>query len=327
MGVLKTISNIDGWVSKSSLYATLRHTLLLVPVFLAIIFGCQKLETNPPHKRNQEIRTEERLDAFIYEDDSLMRLDAHNVFPTTQGYIGLDSRAGKKKIVLLGNSPIKAYEWHQIQSYAAFEELYHDIENEDINKPFSNSILNISAGRKIEVKLRPFLSRIVVRSLKCDFKGKPYEDISLENIKIYLTNISARVFFTQEDFSHPIRFVNQGRLNDWAKYHTIKSVGKTCLYPMLELFCFPNTCIKDGVGTPFTRLVIEGSINSQTYYYPININRTPGNGVERNREYIFDICLTQTGTNDPDIPIEKEEAEVKLKIKEWNEKEEYEISF
>lgn len=329
MGILEKISNINGWVSTKSLYAILRHTLLLVPVFLAIIFGCQKTETLSYFKRGQENKTNERLDAFVYEDDSLKRLDAYNIFQTIQGYIGLDSRAGKKKVVLLGNSPIKDYEWHQIQSYTAFEELYHDIENENINKPFSNSILNIHTGGKgkIDVKLKPFLSRIFIRSIKCNFKGKPYENATLKNVKIYLTNISARVYFTQEEFSYPIRFVNQGRLSDWAESHIIQSIGKTCLYPKLELFCFPNTCAQDGVGTPFTRLVIEGSIDGQTYYYPININRNPGNGVERNTEYIFDIIITQTGTNDPDIPIEKEEAKVVLKIEKWKEKEEYEIVF
>ncbi len=328
MGVLKKISNINGWVSKTFLDAVLRHTLLLVPVFLAIIFGCQKAEMSFGYKKSQEVKPE-RLDAFIYEYDSLMRLDAYNIFQKIQGNISLDSRSGSKRVVLLGNSPIKDYYWHQIQSYSALTSLYHDIENEDIERPFMNSILNISTGgiKKINVRLRPFLSKIVLRSIRCDFSGKPYEDSQLENVKIYLTNICARVNFTQEEFSYPVRFVNQGRLNDWTKSYTIQTISKNHFYPNVELFCFPNTCAQDGMGTPFTRLVIEGSLNGKTYYYPININRKPGNGVERNREYIFDIVITQTGTNDPDIPIEKEEAEITLKIEKWKEKTEYSIAF
>ena len=78
MGILDKISNINGWVSQKSLYAILRNTLLLAPVFLAIIFGCQKLEYESNFKKSSEVKKEERLDAFIYEDDSLMRLDAYN---------------------------------------------------------------------------------------------------------------------------------------------------------------------------------------------------------------------------------------------------------
>ena len=85
-------------------------------------------------------------------------------------------------------------------------------------------------------------------------------------------------------------------------------------------------------------VVIEGKIQDETWYWPIDINRDsgpgeegggPGEGVgiERNRRYIFDVTIRGKGTKDPDMPVTSMMAETILKVQTWKEKEEYYVGF
>ena len=50
-------------------------------------------------------------------------------------------------------------------------------------------------------------------------------------------------------------------------------------------------------------------------------------GVSRNSRYIYDIRIRSLGSKDPDFAIEPEDADIKLEIEEWEEKEEYGVRF
>ena len=86
----------------------------------------------------------------------------------------------------------------------------------------------------------------------------------------------------------------------------------------------------EGPGTPFTRLVIEGKIRGETFWWPIEINREDGTqvpGIHRNCRYVFDIVITRKGNKDPDTAIGKETADIRMETRPWNEKEEQVIPF
>ena len=86
--------------------------------------------------------------------------------------------------------------------------------------------------------------------------------------------------------------------------------------------------------------MIEGKIQGETWYWPIDINRGwvgseggPGvgsgvcPGVESNRRYVFDVTIRGKGTKDPDTPVTAAMAETVLKAQTWKEKEEYFVGF
>jgi hypothetical protein len=106
------------------------------------------------------------------------------------------------------------------------------------------------------------------------------------------------------------------------------NIGKFWLKPEIKLWCYPSNAYEASIGTPFSRLVIEGKISGQTYYWPVNINRTEdGNGIDRNRQYIYDIKITRKGSTDPDIPVEAEDIEITFKTAIWEEKENCIVGF
>ena len=94
--------------------------------------------------------------------------------------------------------------------------------------------------------------------------------------------------------------------------------------PILEVLFLQQT----DVGSPFTRLVIEGKIQGETWYWPIDINRDEaGVGIERNSRYVFDIILRSKGTKDPDTPASPEMTEIKFETRKWKEKDGYHVEF
>ena len=107
-----------------------------------------------------------------------------------------------------------------------------------------------------------------------------------------------------------------------------KEIGINTIKPAITLRCYPNEIEEESPGGSFTRIVIEGKVDGKTYYWPININRNNnGTGVNRNSRYIYDIRIRRLGSEDPDFAIEPEDADIKLEIEEWEEKEEYGVRF
>jgi hypothetical protein len=95
--------------------------------------------------------------------------------------------------------------------------------------------------------------------------------------------------------------------------------------PGISLLCYPNPAIEESPGSPHTRLVIEGVIDSQVYYWPVTINK--GKGIGRGEHYIFDILIRRKGVADPDTPIDDAGVNIRLRIKPWTEKEGYSVGF
>ena len=110
----------------------------------------------------------------------------------------------------------------------------------------------------------------------------------------------------------------------------IEDIGKSPLEANINLHCYPNMSSAESPGSAFTRLVIQGDIEGQTWYWPININRSTtgvGAGVERNMNYIYDIIITRKGSADPDTAISTGSITINMNVEEWREKENCKVHF
>ena len=75
----------------------------------------------------------------------------------------------------------------------------------------------------------------------------------------------------------------------------------------------------------YTRLVIQGDLNGNTYYYPISINRegfgyssVNGHcGVKRNTSYKLDVTICRPGSTDPDEILEYGTLSTNLNVLDW----------
>lgn len=284
------------------------------------------------------------IDIFIFNDDRLGWLDSYQRFVGADpGAVSAASRKGKKIIVAVANPAREISAWSGINSFEAMLKTTASIWDEDPGAPLMCGYEEVSMGEEnsCTIELVPMLSEIKVNSLRCDFSGRPYHGEELSDIRIYLTNVNAEVpIFNAEGFM-PKEIINAAGLSEadmlrishpeMLSGRLDSPVGNNTVYPGISLYCYPNDCTEQSIGSPFTRLVIEGKLCGQTYYYPIDINRGDDlqgkAGVGRNSRYVYDIIITRTGTPDPDIPADVTMVDINMTVRPWDELEEDEITF
>ena len=100
----------------------------------------------------------------------------------------------------------------------------------------------------------------------------------------------------------------------------VGDIGKVRRYPDRPFFCYANPRGQDGI--PRTRLVLEGTLDGQHCYYPLEISH-----LEAGKVYNFDITLRRMGSPDPDIPVSSDAVLVETQIIPWESREAYTVTF
>lgn len=285
---------------------------------------------------NDTIRS---MDVLVFNDDLLQRIDCYQRFDkTSEEILQIGSCSGNKIIFLCANSQWGKDDWRAADSFRKTALMKADLEKEDRNHPLMSAEIRTGTEEDIHIaRLERLSSTVTVRSICCDFSGRPYDGENITEARIYLTNINGTCSITAKGTDKTERIINHGGLiaQDLMEFHDstlvinhLGTIGSSPTQAHTELICYPSTSLEDNIGSPFTRLVIEGKIQGETWYWPININRDPGGkGIERNMKYIYDIVLTRKGSKNPDTPISQDMAGITFEAERWNEKEEYHVEF
>ena len=265
----------------------------------------------------------QRLDIFVFFQDGVQALDSYSRTYTysTSGTM-FSSSTGRRKVVIVANSHMTDNGIEHIYSYEDLAASVSEFTSDSPLSPVMTGEAEFIAGtdRKVSVTLGPIMSQIEVASVKCDMKGA-WAGHRLQNVKLYITGMSNRTGLLEEEDFQPAEILNHGafveedmrRLNySGMSYKYLGNgtrQGNATSYGNAALYCYPNTAKEESIGSPFTKLVIEGTMDGKTYYYPIPVNR-PGygwtggkEGIGRNVKYVLDITLTRPGSDDPDTPV------------------------
>lgn len=353
----RTFTHIAFADSLDSVYTVFFKSMLILSLVILtapVIQGCHKHEhpqdsgfTEVPQKSSVKLAVRQSegiqirsVDAFVFNDDALQRIDCYQKCNgLTDGQILVGSSSGKKIVLLCANAPWSKKDWEDVSSYTKASSVRMGLEDEDREYPTMSATTHITAGGKEGITLERLTSEVALKSIQCDFSGKPYEGEEITDAKVYLININATCRLTPTDNEPIERIINHGNLiqEDMNKFKSLNfvfsnlgTIKLTHTYPDVRFLCYPNTSTEESIGTPFTRLVVEGKIQGETWYWPININRnkeTDHEGIIRNRRYNYDITIRSKGTKDPDTPIIPEMAETIFTIEKWKEKNPYQVSF
>ena len=282
------------------------------------------------------------LDILTFEDDRLERLDAYQRINDFKGDVAyIESTSGKKIIFLyMGRKPYNQ-EWSHINSYGGLKETRLYLKHESCDCPTLTGEFRINAGDSSgKAILKPLISEVRIAAISCDFSGTPYADSHITDLKAYLINVNSSCPLSYSTPGKPVEILNHGMLSDddiitmtdpGTLYSFLtKHLDSSTLRPECRFLCMPNYGVEGNPGNPPTRLVLEGAINGQTYYWPINIGSQDSGDtyiIERNCCYSFDILIRRKGTTDPDIPFNLKTDDIKLRIEKWTEKKEYGIDF
>lgn len=284
------------------------------------------------------------LDLFFFNEEPPQRLDTYQRIEGagTAAAVGA-SRSGRKILAVLANSPADRYRWADVNSLGGLAKKMIDLQEEAPAHPFMSGLVRLEAlpAGSVSVPLAPHTARIELRSLRCDFRGRSYEGAALEDVKVYLTNVSATRSVLADSAASPVSFINAGRLNDSdiAGFRApelicaslSRPVGNTAVYPGIFLHCYPNQGTEEGPGSPFTKLVIEGRVEGETCYYPIAVNRGPSAfgqpGIAADCTYRFDLTLTRKGSADPDGALEPGTVLTRFSVVDWQTQKDTVITF
>ena len=173
---LTTVSTRFG----SRLSAATRGALCHLPAFLFLACTPQALPEEPaPAARKAQIyiypsgKTNiQGLDLLYFQDAPLYRLDAYQHLDGITGnrVTGTSSTAARS-VVILSNYPTDTYAWSGVRSIESLADLPFRLGDED---PAAPMLFGISeAGVMDQVVLRPMLAKISLRSIACDFSGRP----------------------------------------------------------------------------------------------------------------------------------------------------------
>lgn len=276
------------------------------------------------------------VDILIF-DSSTGRLNTYQRISNPDSWqLKASSSEGWMLFTVLSNAQKEAYDWAEICSREGLESLTVNLENERRGHPSMSGECTGHSGSILDLSMKRTTAEIRVRKISCDFISKAYSGCSIEDPKIYLTNVNAETPIMGNGSNNAQRIINIGGLNhdDMSKFkepgiicqELQQPIGHNPILSDICLICYPNPIMTESPGTPVTRLVLEGRISGKTYFWPININ-LKGNGIKGNCIYTYDIHISRPGTSDPDIPVELGEGELIMEVERWNEMEDYGVYF
>lgn len=263
------------------------------------------------------------LNTFVYFSDSAGLLDSFSyIGDFEEEAVSVSSTSGERRIVMTANFPSDRIPYEDALDYASLCSIVCDIADDSPQAPFmSGEILcRTGPGSGHRLILEPMLARVAVSSFTVDFSGHPYRNSTLENTKAYITNVNGLCHIAGEADAGQSSIYNYGAYDPEGCKRLAHPEMLYCEpVSSRQMYCYPNSVAKGGaqvLGRAVTRLVIEGTIDGTTWYYPISIGER---GVERGKSYLFDIKITGTGTSDPDTEVESGMAEIKARVENWME--------
>lgn len=269
-------------------------------------------------------------DVFLYDAET-GTLDAWQEWDGTGDLLTCSSGREERIAAVVANLPDRDFGWNEIRSLDALRSLHCALEEEQAGAPVMSGMVSIPAGFDGEatLTLEPLLTRVRLRSLCCDFSERPYAGAELSDIRAFLVNAGSETqLFPPEDGAFPSAYLNLGDNGDGAAHPGFLDsfvadwAGSMPVFPDATLYCYANPAEEESPGTPLTKLVIQGNLLGETWYYPILLPCP-----QRNTEYVYDVTLTRTGTHDPDQALDPGAASVRLTTQPWDERDTQIIPF
>ncbi len=249
---------------------------------------------------------------FIY--DSNNRLESYYDSDTSAGSISLIASKGHKKAVIISQFPENELYFERIGTCDAMAETTVSYLIEDPSSPFLSAVYEYDSDNEIDrtdiIELQPLLARIEIRYFAADFSGEPYSGSKFSDAKAYLVDINGN-YGILGTYAGESELLNNGGFD----YYGLSRIRHPeMLYSSIVegavLYCYPGQ---------ETKLVIEGTIDGNTYYYPIDLNATGEMVCGGN--YIYDIFIKKKGVTDPETIADPQTITIKTKRNPWVEKE------
>lgn len=236
----------------------------------------------------------DRIDIFCFEENEAGLLDTFTRMETEgMNSLEINSGAGVRRIVAIAN--LEGEYYRNIRSLSDMQRLIINMDDDNPESPVMTGQITAVTGGIIRIRLEPIMSFIRIDEIETT--------IDINNLRVFLRNANKACPLLHSDDYLPTDIFDTQQLPATAG---------------TSFMCYPNDILEESLGCQYTRLVFAGEINDTTWYWPINVNRSPYGqvvgkpGIGRNSEYGYNIRITKKGVLDPDLPIWLGDASVTL---------------
>lgn len=269
----------------------------------------------------------EAVDLFFFETQGSQLLDAY------QQVVQLDREKpvygmcalGAKRMVALSGTAGETARWADIRTYGNLQKHVFSLAEESARTPllYGETLLEAGASRRCVMDLNPLLTAIRLRSVSCDFLGRPYFGKTFFLTQIYLTYAGSEYRPLEGGDGEPVSWVNPGYLDTLA-LRAFKEpsmlwqkgpgeVGWKPVFTEQTFYCYPGSR---------TRLVLEARYDTLTCYYPIPLPQLVANTCLE-----MDVTLTRLGASDPDFPTVSGAVSLHTQQIPWEEREPQTVTY
>lgn len=174
-----------------------------------------------------------------------------------------------------------------------------------------NKTVEIPASEAVSIDVERLVSRVVVKSISRDFESPSLASLSFNVDKIYLVNAAGDA---KLDLSGaPAKWYNEG--SDKSQVAALLSdapgtaIANKASYSTAHYFyTMPNPATSKK-----TLLVIEATLGTQKYYYPVELP-----ALENNCSYeISKITVKRPGSDSPTDPVSSSSASFTVRVTPW----------
>ena len=182
---------------------------------------------------------------------------------------------------------------------------------------------NVSASNAtVDIKVSRAVAKIHFTNIKTDFQAKAYKNMPFKVTKIYAINITEKYQVTYPS-TVMAPAINKAKLNTGLEANAKTLLLYQPALPMSvtngaapisvdkSFYVYPN---HSTIEADKTRIVVEATLGSKTYYYPL----TFADKIKANTYYdIRSLVITRPGSDNPNIPVITGDCGFKVNVIDW----------
>ncbi|MBR5833944.1 MAG: hypothetical protein IKY48_05145 [Bacteroidales bacterium] len=258
---------------------------------------------------------------FLFNDQGVLEAYASK----DSKEIPISCTMGSKTVAVLVNAPAITDIKSLTQLRAKQSLLTHNTAESFVMQGLVSVNINTTKNVKIEVPVARMVAKVELASVVTSFEIAQYQNAEFKVSSVYLINVAADAKYFST--SAPTLWYNQRAYvstdENALLYDDMEGVKVSSSEPYAAknaFYAYPNPTGADsysGSWTPRrTRLVVQATLDGQTYYYPVTLP-----ALESNKRYEVRLTITRPGSYNPDTVVDKFAATVNVTIKDWEETE------
>ena len=245
------------------------------------------------------------LQIFVFRGDDL---DAYASVDNAKE-LTLSCTAGEREVYALVNAP----DYSAVPGKAALLAKVSELRANSLTnfEMVGSKSVTLPQASTVSIDVNRIASRVVLKKITRNFTSAALQSLDFTIDAIYLINVAGN---TSYDLTKaPAAWYNVAKNNTELAsllYDAPASaVANGQSYtPVHTFYGYPNDL---SVNT--TRLVIETTLGTTKYYYPINLP-----AMESNKSYeIEEVTITRPGSDDPNVPVSFADASFSINVIDW----------